>query len=112
MKALLLVLLFALSSCNFSGELMQFTQCIVKSQKVKEYLPKILEAIKTKNFQNILKVGFLAFKEIKAEVKECFYSEPVLKGCKNTLAFGWCCDECPHFYGRAQCVQNCMGKYC
>ena len=85
MRTFLVVLLFALASCNFSSNLKQIAQCLVESQKLREYLPKLVNAIKTGDYQTLLKEGLLAYKEIKSEVRECFFSEPILRGGDCTM---------------------------
>ena len=92
---------------------MQLAECVIDSKKIKEYFPKLVEAIKTKDFNNILKVGFAAFKEIKTELNECYYSEPVLKGiCKNVLMYRLCCKSCPVIFGKSICLNNCSKRHC
>ena len=113
MKAFLLILLFVFASSKNSEDLMQLAECVIDSKKIKEYLPKLVEAIKTKDFNNILKVGFAAFKEIKTELTQCYYSEPVLKGnCKNVLPYRICCIQCPSIFGKSICLNNCLKKHC
>ena len=115
MKVFLLILLFAFASSKYSEEIMQLAECVIDSKKIKEYLPKLVEAIKTKDFNNILKVGFAAFKEIKTELNECYYSEPVLKSlkdCKNIVMYRLCCRLCPVFFGKTGCLNNCSKKNC
>ena len=87
MKTFLVVLLFALACCNFSSNLKQIAQCLIESQKLRKYLPKLVNAVKTGDYQTLLKEGLSAYQEIKTEVKECYDSEPILRGddCKHKI---------------------------
>ena len=113
MRTFLVVLLFALASCNFSSNLKQIAQCLVESQKLREYLPKLVKAIKTGDYQTLLKEGLLAYKEIKSEVRECFFSEPILRGgdCKHVILFSICLDGCP-LIGYDACYKSCVAQFC
>ena len=112
MRTFLVVLLFALASCSFSSNLKQIAQCLVESQKLREYLPKLVNAIQTGDYQTLLKEGLLAYQEIKTEVKECYFSEPILRGkCKHVILFSICLDGCP-LIGYDACYKNCVKEFC
>ena len=112
MRTFLVVLLFALASCNFSQNLKQIAQCLVESQKLREYLPKLVNAIKTGDYQTLLKEGLLAYQEIKSEVKDCFFSEPILKfDCKHVILFNLCINGCGPI-GFNECYDSCLATFC
>ena len=113
MRALLLIFLFALVACNFEHEVLKFASCAFKSEKLRENIPKVIEAVKTGDFEKILSVGLASFSEVKRDIFECVNNEPELldKPCKNTLMAMACYNTCPIF-GRAKCVMECTKKYC
>ena len=112
MRTFLVVLLFALASCSFSSNLKQITQCLVESQKLREYLPKLVNAIQTGDYQTLLKEGLLAYQEIKSEVKECYDSEPILKDkCAHVIKFSLCIDSCT-IINYWDCYNNCVTQFC
>ncbi len=114
MRVLLLVFLFALASCDFQQKLFKFATCAFKSEKLRENLPKVIEAFNTGDFSKILSTAFVSFIEVKKEILDCVNDEPELLGkpCKNILMFKACCDICPPLWGRGSCVTDCVKKYC
>lgn len=112
MRAFLVVLLFTLASCNLTSNLKQIAQCLIQSKKLREYLPKLIKAIKTKDYQALLMEVLSAYKEIKSEVKECYDSEPILRGdCKHPILFAICLDGCP-LIGYDKCYKGCVQIHC
>ena len=114
MRALLLVFLFALVSCDFQQKLFKFATCAFKSEKLRENLPKVIEAFKTGDFSKILSTAFVSFIEVKKDILDCVNDEPELldKPCKNVLMVRACSRGCPPFWGRGPCVERCAKKYC
>ena len=114
MRTFLVVLLFALASCNFSSNLKQIAQCLIESQKLREYLPKLVKAIKAGDYQTLLKEGLSAYQEIKTEVKECYDSEPILRvdDCKHKIVYAICLNGCDNILAYKICSQSCYDLYC
>ena len=111
MKILLLVFLFALTSCDFS----QIVKCAFESKKLQEYIPKILNTLKNKDFQALISEGFTAFTEIKGELTECLAPEPNLKCAHEvlyTVCTGGCIPKLINPKGYLDCVQACSKKHC
>ena len=114
MRALLLVFLFALASCDFQQKLFKFATCAFKSEKLRENLPKVIEAFNTGDFSKILSTAFVSFIEVKKDILDCVNDEPELldKPCKNVLMAQACFNTCPPLWGRGPCVEGCTKKYC
>ena len=112
MKTFLVILLFALTTCEFPAELVKVAKCVVQSQKVKEYLPKLVTAIQDGDVETLLTLGLTAFKEVKEEVKECI-DEPVLKytSCKQIALYRICIRDCAQ-NPRDLCDDICYLQYC
>ena len=114
MKALLVVLLLAFASCQFPEELLEVASCAFKSEKLRENIPKVIEAFKTKDFEKILSTVFTAFPEVKQDIEKCLdeNAEPVLKSsCKNYSKYDLCCKNCG-FWGKAKCKMECFNRFC
>ena len=116
MRSLLLVFLIALVACDFEQNVLNFASCALKSQKLRENLPKVIEALKTGDFSKILSIGLTAFAEVKKDILECVNDEPVLLGasCKNYVTYRICYGACKT-RGRSssnQCQKSCSGRWC
>ena len=122
MRALLVILLLALANCKFPEKLLEVASCILKGEKFKENFPKVLVAIKSKDFSKIISTAFSSFLEIKQDVEKCLdeNTEPLLKksGCSNLDIYNKCltnCRCCVPGYRQAclvQCKYDCFKKYC
>ena len=116
MRALLLIFLFALVACDFEQNIFNFASCALKSEKLRENIPKVIEALKTGDFSEILSIGLAAFAEVKKDILECVNDEPELLAptCKYGLRYSICCNACkitkrsPY----KQCQQNCYRNWC
>ena len=112
MRALLLLFLFALVACDFEQKVFKYASCAFKSEKLRENIPKVIEALKAGDFSKILSIGLTSFPEVKKEILDCVNDEPVLGlNCKNAFSFAACSRGCPYNV-RNQCMQNCYKKYC
>ena len=106
-----LIFLFALVSCDFEQKVLKIASCAFKSEKLRENLLKVIEALKTGDFSNILSIGLASFVEVKKDILDCVNDEPVLAGCKNYVQFSICLKTCfpPNL---SKCIKNCQGKFC
>ena len=96
MRSLLLIFLFALVACDFEQNVFNFVSCALKSEKLRENLPKVIEALRSGDFSKILSIGLTALAEVKKDILECVNDEPELLGasCKNPVTFGICYNAC------------------
>ena len=98
MRVLLVVLLLALVSGKLPEDLLEMASCILKSEKLRENIPKVLFAIKSKDFSKIISTAFSSFLEIKQDVEKCLdeNTEPLLKksGCSNLDIYNKCLTNC------------------
>ena len=117
MRSLLLIFLFTLVACDFEQNVFNFASCALKSEKLRENLPKVIEALKTGDFSEILSIGLTAFAEVKKEILECVNDdEPELlaPNCKNPTTYSICCNACriTDRNSYRQCQQNCYRRWC
>ena len=54
MKAVLVVLLFALTACALHGDLLKLAQCVVRSPSALELLPKVVYTVKSKDSASLV----------------------------------------------------------
>ena len=78
MKVFLIILLFALTTSKFPDELIEIGKCVFKSEKVRELIPQVLEAIRNKDFLSLFSTVVQSFPQLKDEIMECLSPEPVL----------------------------------
>ena len=116
MRSLLLIFLFALVACNFEQNVFNFASCALKSEKLRENLPKVIEALKTGDFSKILSICLAAFAEVKKDILECVNDEPELLAptCKKGVRYTVCCNACRITDRNSfrQCQQNCYRRWC
>ena len=115
MRTLLFVFLFALVACDFQEKVFKFASCAFKSEKLRENLPKVIEAFKTGDFSKILSTAFVSFLEVKKDILDCVSDEPELldKPCKNVWNVKICSKGCPLLgRKRGDCIDRCVKKYC
>ena len=117
MRSLLLIFLFTLVACDFEQNVINFASCALKSKKLRENLPKVIEALKTGDFSEILSIGLTAFAEVKKEILECVNDdEPELLApeCQYSLRYSVCCNVCKVTKREPyrQCQQNCYRRWC
>jgi hypothetical protein len=113
MKAVLVVLLFALTACALPGDLLKLAQCVVRSPSALELLPKVVDAVKSKDFGSLVTLALSQFPKVKAEVMDCM-AEPVLKGC-DLLHLASCGVDCGNKgdgWARAACLNDCRRRFC
>ena len=112
MRSLLLLFLFALVACDFEQNVLKFASCALKSEKLRVNIPKVIEALKTGDFSNILSIGLTAFSEVKKDILECVNDEPVLESkCPNPFQYTVCVNVCK-MINRQPCIQNCYKRWC
>ena len=113
MRSLLLLFLFALVACDFEQKVLKFATCAFESKKLRENLPKVIEALKAGDFSKILSIGLSSFSEVKKEILDCVNDEPVLSAsdCKNSIMYMACVNACP-FLGRKSCLDACWKTWC
>ena len=97
MKVFLFILLLALTTSKFPDKLIEIGKCIIKSEKVRELIPQVLEAIRNKDFFSLFSTVVQSFPQIKAEIMECLSPEPLL-GIKYEV-------EC-----YKKCIDNYIGR--
>ena len=115
MRTLLFVFLFALVACDFQEKVFKFASCAFKSEKLRENLPKVIEAFNTGDFSKILSTVFVSFVEVKKDILDCVNDEPELlvEPCKNVLMCYSCFRTCPLLgKGRGTCIDDCIKRYC
>ena len=110
MKTILLILLFALACSKFPEDIIEIAKCLIKSEALRGLIPKVIEAIKNKDYMSIVFAIIQAFPQIKEEVMNCLNPEPVLK--LDTSCYSRCTGGCPGVhenYGkRKECMWNCF----
>ncbi len=97
MKTLLIVFLFAITSCTFSGSFLDIANCLFKNKKLKDNLPKFVQDFKSGDFINIIKNGISIFSDVKLEVEQCL-QEPSL-----SLSYLECLER------QNSCFSSCKG---
>ena len=112
MKAFLVILLLALATSKFPDDIINLAQCALKSEKIKEVLPKVISTPKNGDFASLISIVFSSFPKIKEEIMECLFSEPVLKyTCKNLILYKVCSNKCDWLHD-PQCDLNCQKMFC
>ena len=74
MKAILIILLITLSSCDSPVEKIK---CLLRSDFLFKSIAKIIDSIQTKDISNIIFTIVSLFPQIKNEVKKCFFTQEV-----------------------------------
>ena len=113
MKAVLVVLLFALTACALPTDLLKLAKCVVRSPSALELLPKVVDAVKSKDFASLVSLALAQFPKVKAEVMDCM-AEPALKGCDlvHLASCGVDCGSKPDAGKRAACLSDCRRRWC
>ena len=114
MKAFLVILLLALATSKFPDDIIELVQCVLKNEKIKEVVPKVLVALKNGDFASPISIAFTSFPQIKKEIEECMYSEPVLEAstCLQLKLYQVCSRQCGDWRKDPQCDLDCQKKYC
>ena len=108
MKAFLIVLLLAFAACKFPDDLINVVKCIIRNERVKELLPKALEAVKNRDFLSLVQTAIAEFPKVKEEIKECLNSEPILTfECNNKILY-----ECNAKCKNEACLRDCVIEKC
>ena len=113
MKAYIVVLLFALTACALPDDLVKVGKCLLQSPTVWKVVPKVVEAVKNKDFVTLVQLALTEVPVIKDEVLECM-GEPVLKVKCNAVALGICLASCNSgdLWKKAACANDCRRQYC
>ena len=114
MKAFLVILLFALTACALPGDLLKLAQCVVRSPSALELLPKVVDAVKSKDFASLVSLALAQFPKVKAEVMDCM-AEPTLKGCLYPALLDckqYCSNNSDKVSNLVSCVKNCRDRFC
>ena len=113
MKNFIIIIFICLSCLQFWAKMVKFESCAFKSEKLRESISKVFEAVKTGDFAKILSIGLTSFSEVKRDILECVNNEPELleKPYKNVLMLMSCCNIC-HIFGRSKCVMDYTKRYC
>ena len=116
MKAFLVVLLFALTTCVFPDNLVKLAKCVLSSQTVFEVLPKAVEAVKSGDYFTLLQIALTELPKVKEEVMECM-DQPVLKVQCDITEFEKCKQKCESkrkqdAWAEAACLNDCRRKCC
>ena len=110
MKPIFLLFLLSLISCKTT---LDKIVCLVKNEKLKNELAKVIDSIKTKDFQKIISTLSLAYFNGKDEVKKCLSeeeNEPALRSI-NPIKLANCKKMCGDYYYDENCVRKCNEKY-
>ena len=113
MKPIILLFLLSLITCKTT---LDKIVCLVENEKLKNELAKVIDSIKTKDFQKIISTLFLSYLNVKDEVKGCFSDEekfePVLqRAIYNPIKLEDCKMKCGDYYYDEKCVRQCNEKY-
>ena len=112
MKAILIILLIAFASSNFSEDLKNVTKCLLQSKTLRGLFPKAIEAITNGDYMSLVSAGIQSFPKIKAEVLECIADEPILK--VSLKCYRDCGNSClaqgnSNYYCGIYCLDYCQG---
>ena len=115
MKPFLFLLLFSLICCRNPLDLIQ---CLTKDGIIVDRVFKIIELVKSKDFEKLVPTVIEAFFTIKDLVTTCFTEndEPVLKineskTQNNPLELKKCLMQCGDFFYDIECHQKCFDLY-
>jgi hypothetical protein len=114
MKAYLVILLFAFITCALTDDLEKLAKCVISSPTVSELLPKVLEAVKAKDYSNLVKLALAQLPKLKKELMGCI-SEPTLKVTCDLTKLGACvqgCNSITDEISKLQCLQGCRKLFC
>ena len=115
MKSLLIVTLIAIVACsNFEEQILDVFQCLLKSESIKEQIPKVINSFKTKDVPTIISTCFSAYLAVKDDVKECLTSKKPLRNlqeCVNKKYFDICNKKCVGMLYLI-CKKDCYNAWC
>ena len=105
MKAILLILLFAFACSDFPYDIIENVKCLVQSESVQAFIPKVIEAIKTGDYMSLFSAIIAEFPQLQADVMKCLADEPVLKYERTCLAN---CKLISDLNKRQNCIKHCL----
>ena len=108
MKPIILLFLLSLITCKTT---LDKIVCLVENEKLINELVKVVDSIKSKDFQKIISTLSLAYLNGKDEVKKCLSDEedePVLM---NPLKLLKCQERCGDYYYDEACMKKCNEQY-
>ena len=115
MKSLLILTLIAIVACsNFEDQILDVFQCLLKNERIKEQIPKIINSFKSKDVPTIISAVFSAYQTVKDDVKECFSSKKSLRNlqeCVNKEYFDICNKKCVGMLYLI-CKKDCYNAWC
>ena len=114
MKSLYLLLLFALISFSSNNTIEDKIKCLFQNEKIIKNVLKIIDSIKSgEDLTTILSKVFLAYNEVKDDIKKCLVNEPILKaGCRYEEQFIYCRKHSCEYMDDYTCMEYCYRKYC
>ena len=114
MKSLYLLLLFALISLSSNNTIEDKIKCLIQNEKIIKNVLKIIDSIKSgEDLNTILSKVFLAYNEVKDDIKKCLVNEPILKaGCRYEEQFIYCRKHSCEYMDDYTCMEYCYRKYC
>ena len=106
MKPIILLFLLSLITCKTT---LDKIVCLVENEKLINELVKVVDSIKSKDFQKIISTLSLAYLNGKDEVKKCLSdkeNEPVLR-IRNPAELKKCKTACGDKYYDEACIARC-----
>ena len=105
MKAILLILLFAFACSDFPYDIIENVKCLVQSESLQGFIPKVIEAIKTGDYMSLVRAIIAKVPQLKADVMKCLADEPVLKYERTCLEN---CKLISDLNKRKECLKHCL----
>ena len=105
MKAILLILLFAFACSDLPYDIIENVKCLVQSESVQAFIPKVIEAIKTGDYMSLFSAIIAEFPQLQADVMKCLADEPVLKYERTCLEN---CKLISDLNKRKECLKHCL----
>ena len=106
MKIVLIFCLILAINTNF----IDASICLIKSEKIKDFIVEILNSIKEKNWMHIISTIMSSFEEIKKKILNCFEPDteiiPEIPESKEDLCYEKCKDEVD-YHEREDCYKDC-----
>ena len=110
MKIILIFCLILAINSNF----IDTSICLIKSEKLRDFIVEILSSIKEKNWMKIISTVMPNLEEIKTIVLDCFEpnTEPIpeIPDSKEDICFEKCKDEVD-YHDREECYKDCFFGY-
>ena len=115
MKSLLIITLVALVACgNFGEKALEFIECVLKKENIKNQAVNLFNSFKTKDISNIISTGISAYLSVKDDIKECLEPKPALRSlavCGNQKLYDNCKKRCKGMLHMI-CKKDCFNAWC